>query len=75
MVLENLSELTTRIIDSEFPVREIPILYNISMKWQVDEIHTDRAFNMQFPEFLEALCRIVDKFSPIPPDQDPVSFI
>jgi len=74
MVLDNLSELTTRIVDSEFPVREIPILYNISMKWQVDEIHTDRAFNMQFPEFLEALCRIVDKISPIPPDQDPVSF-
>ena len=35
-----------------------------------DEIHSDKQYNMLFPEFLEAICRFIDKLSPIPVDED-----
>jgi hypothetical protein len=66
MILDNFSELVSRIVDNEFPIREIPITYNMSMKWIVDEINSEKHFNMSFPEYLEALCRVIDKASPIP---------
>lgn len=72
MVLDNFNEFAMRLVDNEFPIREIPTMFNLSMKSQIDEIHSERIYNMAFPEFLEAMCRIIDKASPIPPDEKPV---
>ena len=55
-----------QIVDNEFPVREIPICFNHSIKLQVNEIDYDKHLKLIFPEFLEAFCRVVDKSSPIP---------
>lgn len=71
MALENLTDIAMRLVDPDFPVREIPIIFNISMKLQIDEIHSERIYRMTFPEFLEALARIIDKASPVPPGDAP----
>ena len=33
------------------------------MMTQVDEIYNDRHLNMNFTEFIEAICRVADKLS------------
>ena len=43
--------------DSEFLERDILLTYNLSMMTVVDEINTDRTQHMQYPEFMEAICR------------------
>ena len=69
MILDEFNSMCLDIVDNEFPVREIPIMYNYSMRLQVSEINSDKPFNMLFPEFLEAFCRVIDKYSPFPIDQ------
>jgi len=66
MILEEYTALMSNFIDHDFPVRELPVLFINSMRIQIDEIESDRHYNMTFPEFLEAFCRVVDKASPIP---------
>ena len=66
MELKEFNELITEIVDKDFSIREIPIIFNASLKLQINEIDYDRHYNMFFFEFLEAFCRIIDKFSPIP---------
>lgn len=73
MILEEFNNFVLNFVDKEFPVRDIPICFNLSMKIQVNEIDFDKHYNMLFPEFLEAMCRIVDKFSPIPLGENPVN--
>ena len=50
-------------------IRDNPYIFNQSINLQVNEIYTDKHLNMLLPEFLEALCRAVDKASPIPPGE------
>jgi len=50
-------------------LREIAVLYNSSIKFQVDTINSERHLHLLFPEFIEALCRLIDLESPIPPDE------
>ena len=57
-------------MDDEFPVKEIPIIYSLSMRLQTNEIYKDNHINMRFPEFLEAFSRFVDKLSPAPPGRN-----
>jgi hypothetical protein len=66
MILEEFTNLMNLFIENDFPVREIPILFIFSMRLQVSEINSDRHYNMLFPEFLEAFCRVIDKSNPIP---------
>lgn len=75
MILEEFSNLITNIIDKDFPVREIPLCFNQSMKIQVNEVELDKHYNMTFPEFIEAFCRVVDKLSPYPPMDGQVNFL
>ena len=72
MNLEEFINLMTSLIEGDYPVREMPISYNLSMKLQVDEITSNRHSEMQYPEFVEAFCRVIDKSSPCPPSEDPV---
>lgn len=73
MILEEFTSLMSNFLDDDFPVRELPVLFINSMRIQIDEIETDRHYNMTFPEFLEAFCRVVDKASPVPLGEKPVN--
>ena len=70
MTLDNFTQLCNRLMDSDFPVKDIPMIFNISIRLVIDEIHSDKQYHMLFPEFLEALCRFIDKLSPIPNGQE-----
>lgn len=72
MILDELVILITTICDKDFPVREIPFSFNNAIRLQIDEIESDRQYNMLFPEFLEALCRCIDIASPFPIKDAPV---
>ncbi len=60
MTLEEFGSLVTKVADQDFPLREIPLCFNSSISLQMDEINYDRHYQMNFPEFLEALCRAID---------------
>ena len=66
MWLEEFTNVCNALMDTDFPVKEIPTIYNLSMRTQVDEINKDFHINMRFPEFLEAFSRFVDRLSPVP---------
>jgi hypothetical protein len=65
----------TMIVDNEFPMREIPICYSHSIRLQVKEIESDRHMKMLFPEFIEGVSRVVDRYLPYPPGDKPVNNI
>lgn len=70
MVLDEYNNLVQSFVDiDEYPIRDNPLYFNYSIRLQIDEIHGDKHLNMFFPEFLEGLCRAIDKASPIPPDE------
>jgi hypothetical protein len=75
MDLEEFERVMSRVVDNEFPVREVILNFNFSIRLQVNEVETDRHTRLYFPEFLEAFCRVVDKFSPVPKDENPVNII
>ena len=70
MTLDNFSNICTSLMDSDFPVKDVPVIFSISMKLTTNEIYSDKHYNMIFPEFLEAICRFIDKLSPIPNDEE-----
>ncbi len=74
MILEEFTNLMSLFIENDFPVREIPIMFIYSMRLQVNEINSDRHYNMLFPEFLEAFCRVIDRSCPIPLNEKIVIF-
>lgn len=68
MLLDEFNNFVQSIVDiNEYPIRDNPLIFNQSINLQVNEIYTDKHITMFLPEFLEALCRAVDKASPIPP--------
>ena len=70
MLLDEFNNFVQSIVDiNEYPIRDNPYIFNQSITLQVNEIYTDKHVNMFLPEFLEALCRTVDKASPIPPGE------
>ena len=71
MVFDEFNALIQSFIDiNEYPIRDNPYIFNQSLAIQINEIYTDKHLNMLLPEFLEALCRAVDKASPIPPGEN-----
>ena len=54
---------------NEYPIRDNPYIFNQSLALQINEINSDKHLNMSLPEFLEALCRAIDKASPYPPNE------
>ena len=71
LTLEAFSNMCNSLMDSDFPVKELPVLFSVSFRLTTNEIDYDKHYNMVFPEFLEAICRFIDKLSPIPPGEDP----
>ena len=74
MELKEFSDLVLSFVDNDFPNRDIPLIFNFSIKLQVNEIDTERHYRMTFYEFLEAFCRCVDKASPPPSGSAPVIY-
>ena len=67
MNLDEFNSFVNSFVDqNEYPIRENPYYFNVSLQLQISEIHGERHLNMYFPEFLEAACRAIDKASPIP---------
>ena len=71
MVLDEFNTLIQTIVDiNEYPIRDNPYIFNQAIQLQINEIYTDKHVNMFLPEFLEALCRAIDKASPMPPGEN-----
>ena len=71
MVLDEFNSLIQSFIDiNEYPIRDNPYIFNQALTLQVNEIYTEKHLNMLLPEFLEALCRAIDKASPMPLDEN-----
>lgn len=49
------------VITDHFSYKEIYPIWNLSMMTQVDEVYNDKHLNMNFAEFIEAVCRVADK--------------
>ena len=50
------------LIDENCVERDINLAYNLSMMTQIDELESDRIYQMNWIEFLEALARISEKW-------------
>ena len=48
----------SRIVNDFFSFKEILPIWNLSMMTQKDEINSDKHLNMNFTEFIEAVCRV-----------------
>ena len=70
LTLEGYTNMCNQLMDSDFPVKELPVLFSLSLRLTTNEIDYDKHYNMVFPEFLEAICRFIDKLSPIPKGED-----
>ena len=53
----------------EYKINNNPLIYHISKKIQIDEITNDEFLYLNLIEFCEALCRIIDIYSPAPPEE------
>lgn len=51
------------VLNDKFSVNQVTSLWNLSMMTQVDEISNERHLQMNFIEFIEAICRVADKLS------------
>lgn len=51
------------VITDHFSYKEIYPIWNLSMMTQVDEVYNDKHVNMNFAEFIEAICRVADKLA------------
>ncbi len=48
-------------MDSDFPVKELPVMFNLSLGLTTNEIDYDKQYNMVFQEFLEVTHSFIDK--------------
>lgn len=61
MCLEELRALIFNTkIEDKINERDIPLIFNLSMMTQVDELITSRIFEMSFVEYLEAIARLAN---------------
>jgi hypothetical protein len=71
MSLDGFNTLMVKIVDNLFPLRDIPISVNASLRVVINELEVEKIFQLSFPEFLEAFCRVIDRYSPAPTDGNP----
>ncbi len=74
MSLDEFTSYINNISDNDFPKGDIPIIFNICIRSQVNEVDSARHYRMIFPEWIEGICRVIDKVSPAPPNEDQVSY-
>lgn len=61
MTLDDFSGFVSSLVDKDLQVRDIPLFFNQAIHIQENEIDFERHYTMNFPEFIEAMCRIIDK--------------
>lgn len=68
MCLEEINDICkiANLYNENFVERDAYLAFNLSMMTQIDELNNDRAFQMQFIEFLECVARVSEKYSPQP---------
>ena len=64
MTIDDFHSLVNVLVGKDCPVRETDLYFNQSISLQENEIDFDRHYYILLPEFLECLCRVVDKASP-----------
>jgi hypothetical protein len=69
MNLNEFDNFISSFVDEEFNTKENNLIFNQCIKLKENEIFNSEYLKMYFPEFLEGLCRVVDKLSPIPKDE------
>ena len=69
MNLNEFDNFISSFVDEEFNTKENNLIFNQCIKLKENEIFNDNYLKMHFPEFLEGLCRVIDKLSPIPKDE------
>ena len=52
----------------EIDMHQLPFIFHISKKLNVNETSNDNFLYLNFEEFCEALCRVIDMYSPFPPE-------
>ena len=62
MCLDEFNEIVLKaeLLNENFTAREIGMAFNLAMMTQVQELDTDRQYQMTFIEFLEAITRVAD---------------
>ena len=55
-----------KLLDDHFGERDSTLYFSLAMMTQVDELDSDRVFQMQLPEFIEAVARAADKYAAAP---------
>jgi len=72
--LEEMNKLATdaNLFSDNLVERDIVVFFNLSMMTQVDELNSDKIFQMNFVEFLEIVARIADTYSAASPGEDEV---
>jgi hypothetical protein len=65
MSVQEFADLITEsgVLNESFSRNEIYPLWNQSMMTQVDEINEAKHLNMNFTEFIEAICRVADRLA------------
>jgi hypothetical protein len=61
MTLDDFYGFSQSLVEKDCPVRDIPLYFNQTIKIQENEIDYDRHYLLIFPEFIEAICRVIDK--------------
>ena len=70
MTLEDFNNFILTFIDPvEYQMSENPLIFHISKKLQIDEITNDDFLYLNLIEFCEGLCRVIDIYSPAPPEE------
>ena len=72
MTQEDFNNFILSFIDAdskEYKIEDNPLIYHICKKLQIDEITNDEFLYLNLIEFCEALCRVIDIYSPIPPEE------
>ena len=49
--------------DLNYVERDVNLAFNLAMMTQVDELESDRIFQMSFLEFMEGIARLAEKMS------------
>lgn len=52
----------SHVINENFGIKEAGPLYSVSMMTNKDELENEKHLSMTFVEFLEAICRVADKY-------------
>ena len=75
MTQEDFISLVTSFVNTdEFDMNEIPLIFHISKRLNVNEVSDDNFLYLNFGEFCEALCRVIDIYSPYPTEEKEIDW-